>query len=212
MIHTVRQGDYLSKIAHAHGFRDWRAIYDHPENADFRRLRPNPNLIYPGDRIFIPEREEKTIEVPTGSRQRFRINCQSNRLHLVLSDETQEPLGDVPYELSFRGQTIRATTDDQGVIDTEIPADLAEARLSIAGRYMQLRIGDLNPMDDTDDGGASGVQGRLHNLGYYQGPIDGELSEETRTAIRAFERDHELPELSDVNRLLKQRLCEVYGC
>jgi hypothetical protein len=33
---------------------NWRTIYDHPSNADFKRKRPNPNLIFPGDRIFIP--------------------------------------------------------------------------------------------------------------------------------------------------------------
>src|SRR4051812_17468978 len=52
--YTVRSGDTLSRIAHAHGFRNWRAIYDHPDNAAFRRLRPNPNLIYPGDVLQIP--------------------------------------------------------------------------------------------------------------------------------------------------------------
>jgi LysM domain len=53
--YTVIRGDNLTKIAHRHGFRNWRAIYDHPDNAGFRRLRPNPNLIYPGDVVQIPE-------------------------------------------------------------------------------------------------------------------------------------------------------------
>lgn len=52
--YTVQRGDTLTKIANRHGFRNWRAIYDHPDNAGFKRLRPNPNLIYPGDVIQIP--------------------------------------------------------------------------------------------------------------------------------------------------------------
>ena len=53
--YTVQRGDNLTKIANRHGFRNWRAIYDHPDNAGFKRLRSNPNLIYPGDVIQIPE-------------------------------------------------------------------------------------------------------------------------------------------------------------
>jgi hypothetical protein len=52
--YTIKSGDTLSRIAHAHGFRSWRALYDHPDNAAFRRLRPNPNKIFPGDVIQIP--------------------------------------------------------------------------------------------------------------------------------------------------------------
>jgi len=52
--YTVQRGDTLTKIAIRHGFRNWRVIYDHPDNAGFKRLRPNPNLIYPGDVIQIP--------------------------------------------------------------------------------------------------------------------------------------------------------------
>ncbi len=56
MIHTVVRGDSLSKIARKYGVSSWRALYDAPENAAFRAMRPNPNLIYPGDRLQIPAR------------------------------------------------------------------------------------------------------------------------------------------------------------
>jgi hypothetical protein len=53
--YIVVSGDYLSKIAKRFGFDDWRTIYNHPDNAAFRAKRPNPNLIYPGDRLMIPD-------------------------------------------------------------------------------------------------------------------------------------------------------------
>src|SRR4249920_494288 len=53
--HTVLQGECLSSIAHDFGFGDWHVIYDHPQNASFKTKRPNPNLIYPGDELFIPD-------------------------------------------------------------------------------------------------------------------------------------------------------------
>ena len=51
--YVVQQGDYLSRIALRFGFADWRAIYDHADNASFRKKRPNPNLIKPGDVISL---------------------------------------------------------------------------------------------------------------------------------------------------------------
>ena len=37
------------------------------------------------------------------------------------------------------------------------------------------------------------VQRRLARAGYYHGPIDGILGPETRRAIRAYEREHNMP-------------------
>ena len=50
--YTVQAGDWLQKIAEEHGFESWRDLYYHPDNAEFRRKRPDPNKIYPGDIIM----------------------------------------------------------------------------------------------------------------------------------------------------------------
>ena len=52
--YTVSRGDNLSLLARQHRLPNWQAIYNHPRNADFRRRRPNPDLIMPGDQLFIP--------------------------------------------------------------------------------------------------------------------------------------------------------------
>jgi len=64
--YTVQPGDTLSKIASKHGFNNYRDIYDHPSNAPFRAKRPNPNLIFPGDVIVIPEKEGMGNEFDIG--------------------------------------------------------------------------------------------------------------------------------------------------
>jgi hypothetical protein len=53
--YTVISGDTLTKIAKQHGFDDWRVIYNHPSNAAFKAKRPNPDKIFPGDVIVIPD-------------------------------------------------------------------------------------------------------------------------------------------------------------
>jgi hypothetical protein len=54
--YTVKPGDNLTKIASSHGFKSYRDIYDSPLNAAFRAKRTNPNLIFAGDVIVIPDR------------------------------------------------------------------------------------------------------------------------------------------------------------
>ena len=56
--YIVKPGDNLTVIARKFGVASWRELYNHPRNADFRRMRPNPNLIYPGDRLFVPGQEK----------------------------------------------------------------------------------------------------------------------------------------------------------
>jgi peptidoglycan hydrolase-like protein with peptidoglycan-binding domain len=61
-----------------------------------------------------------------------------------------------------------------------------------------LKIGELSPIQDTDDEGASGIQMRLRNLGFDPGPVDGIIGPCTTAAIRAFQQKH--PPL-DVDRI-----------
>lgn len=51
--HTVGAGENLTVIARQFGM-SWRELYELPSNADLRVLRPNPNAIWPGDRIQVP--------------------------------------------------------------------------------------------------------------------------------------------------------------
>ncbi|MBI4953975.1 MAG: LysM peptidoglycan-binding domain-containing protein [Myxococcales bacterium] len=52
ILYTVRPGDYLVKIAAEHG-TTWQAIWDHPSNAELRRRRGSPDILYPGDVLAI---------------------------------------------------------------------------------------------------------------------------------------------------------------
>jgi putative peptidoglycan binding protein len=50
------------------------------------------------------------------------------------------------------------------------------------------------------------VQRRLASAGYYRGPIDGILGPRTRRAIRAYERDHNMPAYGAINRQVLRTL------
>ncbi|HEY6945459.1 MAG TPA: LysM domain-containing protein, partial [Candidatus Acidoferrum sp.] len=66
--HIVEQGEHLSQIAKKYGFPDYKIVWDHPENADLKKLRKNPNILFPGDQVFIPDKEEKEESGPTDKR------------------------------------------------------------------------------------------------------------------------------------------------
>ena len=59
-----------------------------------------------------------------------------------------------------------------------------------------LQLGALNPIMEAapDAQCISGVQARLNNLGLNSGPVDGLLGENTKAAIKAFQKTYGLPE------------------
>jgi len=42
--HTVVQGEHLTQIAAKYGFRDYRTIWQHGQNAALNAQRTNPNI------------------------------------------------------------------------------------------------------------------------------------------------------------------------
>jgi peptidoglycan hydrolase-like protein with peptidoglycan-binding domain len=71
---------------------------------------------------------------------------------------------------------------------------------------MELTIGHLDPWDTI-----SGAQGRLRNLGYDPGPIDGALGPRTRSVVRAFQRARGLSITGDLDRNTLETLKETHG-
>lgn len=210
--HVVVQGDCFSKIAMQYGFTDYKTLYDHPDNAELKQKRPNPNVLRPGDRIKIPEREFKKIEVATGKRHRFKLKLSKKALRLVLQAHDRTPLSGVAYKLDIGGPEPReGFTDDDGKLEEMIPADVTSAILSIDDRVLMLNLGHLNPLAEVRDGDFAGVQGRLKNLGYDPGPADGKYGPRTRAAIALFQADEDLDITGEADDTTLATLESVYG-
>jgi len=203
-IHVVRQGECLSSIAKAYGFADWHTIYDYPPNSEFKKKRPNPDLIYPADAIQIPDRTPFTTTLTTGRAYSFKVKVPRPRLRLAL--EIDEPYA---YELTIGDASTRGQTDGKQPIEVPIRADLDKATLTIwpatadpsTGITWTLALGHLDPVAEL-----SGVQGRLTNLGYFWGATDGEPSPELDDAIRRFQRDEEIDSSRGLDEATRARL------
>ena len=210
-VHRVRQGECLTRIASENGFASYHAIYDHPDNAELRRKRPDPNILHPGDRIVIPDKEERQVPCYTGRQHVFLARTATRKLKLRITDAAGEPVRETPYTLSLGSTEYAGTTDGKGLIEHTISVDAESGLLDIGGRTLTLRVAHLNPMKDVGDD-VSGIQARLLNLGFYSGAVDGKMGPRTRDAIKSFQRHHELKEDGECSPELISAIKDIYGC
>jgi N-acetylmuramoyl-L-alanine amidase len=179
--HVIEQGECLASVAAQHGF-DWRTLWDHPNNADLKKKRKDPNVLFPGDVVFVPEKEIRKEKLPTGKRHRFVHKGVLETLRIRLIDELDRPRAKIAYELRIGDESRYGTTNEDGELIEPIPPHTREAKLNIGGEDITLRIGDLDPPDTI-----SGAQARLTNLGYDAGPSDGIAGPRTGEALRHFQ-------------------------
>jgi N-acetylmuramoyl-L-alanine amidase len=212
--YTVQQGDHLSKIAKDNGFTDYTAIWNHPENADLKKQRQNPNVLLPGDQIFVPDMEEKQESGATDKRHTFTVDKKILKLRLVLEDIYEKPIAGAQCALLVGDQTFQVTTDSQGKLEQEIPLDSTEAFLAIRGdqtpfanEVIAIKIGHLDPIDEL-----SGQIARLNNLGYFPGDLDGSDADAFQSAVEEFQCDHGLKVDGDCGPKTQAKLKEVHGC
>jgi N-acetylmuramoyl-L-alanine amidase len=205
-IRTVKKGECLSSIAAESGFT-WSYLWNLPENEGLRQQR-EPNILHPGDRIFIPERRLQEQSGETERRHHFRRRGTYVVLRLVLMEGTRVRDGERCVLMNGTWEQ-EGWTDPSGRVEFRVPADVKEARLRVgaAPEEFPLRLGDLDPVQEV-----SGVQGRLNNLGFPCGPVDGVLGSMTQAALRAFQAHVGIDPSGEVDTQTRERLVAEHGC
>lgn len=200
--YQVKQGDNLDLIALCFGFKDHTAIYQHPNNADFKAQRSDPDTLFPGDRVFIPRRV-KEQSCATDRRWSFVLRRPKKVLRITVEDFEGNAIANTPYQLIVEStdrimgrlpgtqqQRFEGNTGTTGLIEQPVPLNARRGRLMVGSFVRDLAIGELNPPEETDDSGISGIQARLANLGFDPGAVDGVWGPQTAAAIRAFQAKH----------------------
>lgn len=185
-VHTVVEGDTIQRIAHKAGFREPMRVYENAANADLRALRPNPNQLAVGDKVYIPDREVKREHCATDEHHMFLLIAQRCYLELRLAGFAGASVAGLQYRLVVGADTFEDVVPLSQTIRHEIDLEARDGTLTLftaGGREVQLelKIGYLGP-PDTDDG----AQARLANLGYYHGDLTGDMSADH--AIAAMDR------------------------
>jgi N-acetylmuramoyl-L-alanine amidase len=211
--HTVEQGEHLPLIAHKYTFANYLTIWDHPNNADLKEKRRNPNVLLPGDQVFIPDKEPKTESVVTEQLHRFKVRFPKVMLRLILKTPEGETVRNTECELSVEGETFKLTTDGDGLIEQKIPATAEHGILKIKDESslfdseIPIKIGHLDPIEEK-----TGQIARLNNLNYFAGPIDDIDQKQFRSAVEEFQCDHGLKVDGICGPTTQAKLKEVHGC
>ena len=213
--HVVRQGDFVSKIAAQRGFRDFRTIWEHARNQKLKQQRTTPNVLFPGDSLFVPDRELRTEFRPTDARHRFVLSERGLRLRLIIKDMTDKPVAGKPCDLKVTGSpdVSPLATDGRGMVDREINPDaergkfvLKDAALPI-DLDLELLIGHLDPI-----GTVTGAKARLNNLAYAAGDVNEEPTLKFKSAVEEFQCDHKLGVDGVYGPKTQAALKDAHGC
>jgi hypothetical protein len=206
-VHVIKQGECLSSISLQYGL-NWKTIWRDPNNAQLKQRRKNPNVLLPGDAVFIPDKSPRVEKGATEKRHQFkRLGVPAKaRLKFMSWDQ---PRANERYVLTIDGHIFSGTTDEDGQIRLTIPPDAQTGLLAFENDGQQIRIhfGHIDPVEEI-----TGVQHRLRNLGFKCNDRDGELGPETRSAIREFQKKYRIAESGEADEATRRRLIETHGC
>ena len=206
-IYNVQQGDHLSSIAKRFGFRDYKTIWDDGNNADLKQLRGDPNVLFPGDQLFIPDRDAKTESRSTGSTHKFNVPTSKLELRIVTHDINDEAVANEQCTLQVEADVFKLQTDADGMVDQKIAADAVNGLFQIFEMEIPVKIGYLDPADT-----GPGARERLTNLGYYWGPQDDSDPVSLQSAIEEFQCDNGLKVTGKLDSTTQQKLKSQNGC
>jgi Putative peptidoglycan binding domain len=207
-VHIVKPGDCISSIAYENGYGP-ATLWDADDNADLREKRGDPNVLLPGDKVVLPDKETRTTTHATGKRYTFvrRGVPEKLKLEFLLDDK---PRAGEPYVLEINGVVVSSDkkTDGEGRIEHAIPPNARSGRVLFRDgkEVYDLRLGHLDPIEEV-----RGVKGRLKNLGFYHGAIDDTVDEATEIALAEFQESRGLEAHGDLDDETRSELKKAYG-
>lgn len=200
-LHKVKQGECLTSLGAGLGLTA-KQLYEDPNNAKLRSVRSHPNILYPGDEVFLPDAPTKEEVCATSQSHRFVVNAVTTEIRIILRDRAGTPFADKKFVVAGNGVRVEGKTDANGLLKAAVPASLQTATLT-AWIYegdddqanpdieYDINIGHMDPHDTV-----SGIQSRLRNLGY-RCATTGEYNDETLRAMARFRTDHGLADCEE---------------
>jgi hypothetical protein len=182
--YVIKQGDYLAKLACQFGF-DADTVWSDPKNADLRKLRSDPNLLWPTDILYIPDQVNKQPvlkSLTTGTTNTFVSDTPTVTVNLKFADAE---LASQPYTIPELPQLTGLTTRADGTATIAMPITqrVVTVVFTSDGTAFTCNVGHVDPINTL-----SGVIQRLQNLGFLDPNADLETFDldSVRGALREF--------------------------
>jgi hypothetical protein len=201
--HNVQDGDCISSIAKQFGM-SWDKIWNDGANTALRQLRKDPNVLFRGDVVVIPDKVPKEDGRAIDQHHVYRTQSELTHVKIRLTID-DKPRKNLPYELEVDGQmTKQDSTNNDGCLEAVIPANAMTGVLRVGNgnpvEKYDLVFGKVYPLDTAD-----GISNRLNELGFYADPMD------LKPCVRAFQNMHKMKVDGIVDDAFRTKLKDVYG-
>jgi hypothetical protein len=208
--HVVSQGESVESIATENG-HFWETLWNDPNNADLKKLRKDPHILFPGDQVYVPPLRPRQENAPTTKRTTFKRKGIPSKLKVRFLDDGKPRAGKA-YTLTVDdGPPIQGTTDGDGVLTQPVPPRAEQAVVLFDGDTPDLAFTfSLRWLDPVDT--PSGQRERLRNLGYPAGPPNDEADLPLSGAIARFQEQNGLPATGEADDKTQKKLAEVHKC
>jgi hypothetical protein len=190
--YVIRQGDHLAKLAYKFGF-DADTVWNDPANADLRKVRSDPNMLWPTDVVYIPDPVAPLMTALTpGSTNNFVSTSPTVDVSLKFTDPERQSQ---PYTITELPQLTNLTTGPDGTTTFQVPVSESSVTLVFTsdGAAFVCNIGQLDPINTL-----SGIVQRLQNLGLLDpaGLYDSSNLDAIRSGLRALREGQSPPDSS----------------
>ena len=204
--YEVQQGDCMSSIARQFGFFP-DTLWNRSENAQLKLKRKDPNVLFPGDIVFVPDKTLRQESAATDQGHTYKVKGVPAKLKLRFL-RNDKPRANERYVLEIDGKSTDGTTDGDGGLEASIPPDAKQGKLTFVsnGEEHILDLGHLDPIDTP-----SGIQARLHNMGFYKGEINGTMDDLTKGAIAGFQKSKSLDQTGNMDSKTTSALKDAFG-
>jgi len=125
------------------------------------------------------------------------VYLQAGVVHISIKlvDVDNTVYGNVPYLMHVGEDIIEGQATADGIVQANVPENITTVKLVVQPYdddpddtvSYHIRVGKLDPIDQ-----ATGQQGRLRNLGYDTGAIDGDIGTVTQNALTQFQYRQQL--------------------
>jgi hypothetical protein len=208
--YKVQNGDCLESIAQKHGFFH-ETLWNLDENAGLKRQRKDPNILLPGDIVYIPEVDPAKMSRANDQRHTFRRKGVPSKFHMRFMRHGK-PRANIPYLVRIDGRDTRGKTDKGGWVHATMTPQATEALVQLWPESDQppeeyvFALGSLDPIDTV-----TGQKSRLASLGRFGGAITPDKTQDFKDAIAAYQEARGLSVTGTADTATQNKLKEEHG-